>query len=471
MHFMKPFAALGSIIIQEGKANVHLCGHAGRQRRTAESAQEYTMNRQPRDHALWSWGHTGYYAREARELVEARQNGLRWASAYLKRHLPAAASTTLTEKEARRAVAAELQFNSWEELSERVVQLGEASMEGDALKAAEKADAEALEKALEKNPDAALAVARGNNTLLEIVVDLDAPFKTKEKMARTLIQRGAEMSKALWTNDPQARDLLIEAGALNESRHPAFLSMKSNMMHADSANAAQDWLDRGVAPVGFWMNAAAGRVESLQRFFQPDRQLLPKAAETRPNLADIGWWEQTGRSDDSREILGEALCMALLNGRLNAAQFLLDQGADAGFAPPGLGGWRPLDFAAYAAFPDDGLPRNEAALLIVDRAGGVNEPDPHWSAAPLTWAAWRGNAPLAHALLERGAVPNNAAVWGTTALHYAAQRRDIPLVKALVEAGARLDIRDQENNGAPLDWAGGDSAPEELRALLTESRD
>ena len=86
----------------------------------------------------------------------------------------------------------------------------------------------------------------------------------------------------------------------------------------------------------------------------------------------------------------------------------------------------------------------------------------------MTWAAWRRNAPLAHALLERGAVPDNVAVWGTTALHYAAQRRDIPLVKALVEAGARLDIRDKENNGAPLDWAGGDSAPEELRALLTE---
>ncbi len=426
------------------------------------------MNRQRRDHALWSWGHTGYYAREARELVEARQNGLRWASAYLKRHLPdGAASTTLTEKEARRAVAAELQFNSWEELSKRVVQLGEASMEGSALQAVENADAEALEKTLEKNPEAALAVVRDNNTLLEIVVDLDAPFKTKEKMARALIQRGAEMSKALWTNDPQMRDLLIEAGALNESRQPAFLSMKSNMMHADCANAAQDWLDRGVAPVGFWMNAAAGRIETLQRFFQPDGHLLPEAAETRPNLADIGWWEQTGRSDDPRELLGEALCMALLNGRLNAAQFLLDQGADAGFAPPGLGGWLPLDFAAYAAFPDDGLPRNEAALLIVDRAGGANDPDPHWNAAPLTWAAWRGNAPLAYALLERGAVPDNVAVWGTTALHYAAHRRDIPLVKALVEAGARLDIRDQENNGAPLDWAGGDSAPEELRALLT----
>ncbi|MDE0020378.1 MAG: ankyrin repeat domain-containing protein [Candidatus Poribacteria bacterium] len=426
------------------------------------------MNRQPRDHALWSWGHTGYYAREARELVEARQNGLRWASAYLKRHLPdGAASTPLTEKEARRAVAAELQFNSWEELSERVVQLGEASMKGGALQAAENADAEALEKALEKNPEAALAVARDNNTLLEIVVDLDAPFKTKEKMARALIQRGAEMSKALWTNDLQARDMLIEAGALNESCKPAFLSMKSNMMHADCANAAQDWLNRGVEPVGFWMNAAAGRIEPLQRSFQPEGQLLPEAAETRPNLADIGWWEQTGRSDDPREILGEALCMALLNGRLDAAQFLLDQGADAGFAPPGLGGWRPLDFAAYAAFPDDGLPRNDAALLIADRAGGVNEPDSRWNAAPLTWAAWRRNAPLAYALLERGAVPDNVAVWGTTALHYAAQRRDIPLVKALVEAGARLDIRDKENNGAPLDWAGGDSAPEELRALLT----
>ena len=426
------------------------------------------MNRQPRDYALWSWGHADYYAREARELVEARQNGLRWASAYLKRHLPdGAASTPLTEKEARRAVAAELQFNSWKELSERVVHLGEASMKGGALQAAENADAEALEKALEKNPGAALAVARDNNTLLEIVVDLDAPFKTKEKMARALIQRGAEMSKALWTNDLQARDMLIEAGALNESRKPAFLSMKSNMMHADCANAAQDWLNRGVEPVGFWMNAAAGRVGALQRSFQPDRQLLPEAAETRPNLADIGWWEQTGRSDDPREILGEALCMALLNGQLNAAQFLLDQGADAGFAPPGLGGWRPLDFAAYAAFPDDGLPRNDAALLIADRAGGVNEPDSRWNAAPLTWAAWRRNAPLAYALLERGAVPDNVAVWGTTALHYAAQRRDIPLVKALMEAGAKLDIRDKENNGAPLDWAGGDSAPEELRALLT----
>ena len=135
------------------------------------------------------------------------------------------------------------------------------------------------------------ATVRDNNTLLEIVTDVgDVAPDTRARMMRTLIARGGRVSKALWTDDPEARDVLIEEGALAAGDAPALIALKSNLMHADATTAADDWLRRGIEPVGFWMVAAAGDVEGLRSFFNEDGSLTPEAGDHRPNLADIGRW-------------------------------------------------------------------------------------------------------------------------------------------------------------------------------------
>ena len=439
--------------------------------------------RDARDHALFSWGGDEYYVREADELRRAHGNRLRWAATWLRRNHPdfsdltdkEAFDTPLSVDGARLAIARELDFDGWEALSERAGALGHAKPEDadaaarEALEAVEGGDADALEAVLEGDPTVAHATVGDNNTLLEVATGVgDVPFETRARMMRALIARGARTAKALWTNDPEARDVLIEAGALADGEAPAQVALKSNMMHADGRAAADDWLRRGIAPVGFWMVAASGDIDHLRRFFTQDGSLVPEAAELRPNLSDVGWWEETGRSDDPREILGEALSMAAMNGRLEAVRFLLEHGADASFAPPGLGGWAPLDFAAYAAFAGQGHPREDVVRLLLDRGAELNVPDPHWEVTPLTWAVWRGNAALALELLARGSTPDNVTTWGTTALHYAVQHNEVDLARALLEAGAPTDARDKENDGTPLDWVGGFGGSDEMGSLLRE---
>jgi len=439
--------------------------------------------RDPRDYAMFSWRHDGYYAREAEELLDAHGRRLRWAAAWLREHHPDFAglgeddtfAAALTIDGARLAIAREVGFDRWEALSTRARLLGHEDPDAadpaarDALSAVEDGDADALDAVLRRDPTVVYATVRDNNTLLEIATDVgDVPSDTRARMMRALIRHGAPPAKALWTNDPEARDLLIDAGALEAGDAPALVALTSNLMHADATTAADDWLARGIEPVWFWMAAAAGDVKRLRRYFSDDGGLTAEAADHRPNLADVGWWEQTGRSDDPREILGEALCMAAMHCRVDAMTFLLDRGADATFAPPGLGGWRPLDFAAYGAFPNRTPSRAEGVRLLLDRGAKLNQPDAHWAVTPLTWATWRGNQALARELLERGSKPDNVTTWGTTALHYAVQHGELELARALLDAGAALDVRDNENDGTPLDWVGGFGGSDEMRDLLTE---
>ncbi len=439
--------------------------------------------RDPRDYAMFSWRDDAYYAREADELLQAHGDRLRWAASWLQLHHPDFGDLTnaevfdtgLSVEAARLAIARELGFDRWAALSERAQSLGHEEPEEadatarEALKAVESGDADAVDAILQRDPTVAHATVRDNNTLLEIVTDVgDVAPDTRARMMRALIARGARVSKALWTDDPEARDVLIEEGALAAGDAPALIALKSNLMHADTTTAADDWLRRGIEPVGFWMIAAAGDVEGLRSFFNEDGSLTLEAGDHRPNLADIGWWNQTGRTDAPREIIGEALCMAAMHGRLDVVRLLLDRGADASFAPPGLGGWSPLDFASFGSFPNRAPAREDTVLLLLDRGAELGHPDAHWDVTPLTWAAWRGNAPLGLALLERGATPDNVTTWGTTALHYAVQHDEIDLARALLDAGAPLDARDNENDATALGWVGRFGESGEMGDLLRE---
>ena len=435
--------------------------------------------RDQRDWALFGWRADNYYAREATELRRAHENRLRWAAAFLREHHPDFADLSneqafdrpLSEDDAKLAIAREAGFSDWAALSGQASTLGhETPDDADetiraALNAVESGDADALDAVLERDPFVALASVRDNNTLLEVVTKSDAPFETRALIIRALVEHGAATGKALWTNDSLARDLLIELGALADGDEPALTALKSNLLHS-ARSAVDDWLQRGVKPVAFWMVASAGDLDGARAFFNEDGSLKPEAADHRPNFADIGWWEETGRSDDPREVLGEALCLAAMNGRLEVVKFLVEHGADVTFVPPGLGGWSPLDCAAHAAFPDPSVPRAEIVRYLLEQGADINRPDPHWNVTPLTWAVWRGNVALALELLERGASPDNVTTWGTTPLHYAAQNNELELTRALLEAGAPLDVKDNANDATPYDRVKGDEAKADVAALI-----
>ena len=148
------------------------------------------------------------------------------------------------------------------------------------------------------------ATVRDNNTLLEIVTDVgDVAPDTRARMMRTLIARGGRVSKALWTDDPEARDVLIEEGALAAGDAPALIALKSNLMHADATTAADDWLRRGIEPVGFWMVAAAGDVEGLRSFFNEDGSPPDRTESILGHLP-------MGRLGAPEELVGAAIFLA-----------------------------------------------------------------------------------------------------------------------------------------------------------------
>ena len=384
---------------------------------TAYSIQRAT--RDPRDHALWGWGKGGaYYNRQARTLLNAHQSGLGWAVHRLREYLPRFAGakdeqireSDLLLEEAQLVIAHERGFTSWEELIERAVILGADPTENAdetlsaAFEAVRKGDADTLDALLAHDPSIVNAmikapgISKDYTTLLEYTTSVEGiAHDTRFRMMRALIEAGARMEKAFWTDNLEAIQLFIEAGALHSDDSPAFWQMKSVMLHG-SPDVVDYWIERGISPRGFWMAVSTGDIDLVKSFFNADGTLKPEAKSDRPNLGDIGWFEEKSRSDESQEILEEALCIASLNDRMEVVDFLLERGARVDAMPPGLGAvWTPLHFATFKGH----LP---VVMLLVDRGANLNFKDGVHHISPLAWAEHEKHVEVARYLRAHGTI-------------------------------------------------------------------
>ncbi len=230
------------------------------------------VTRDPRDHALWGWGKGGaYYNRQARTLLNAHQSGLGWAVHRLREYLPRFAgakderirASDLSLEEAQLVIAYERGFSSWAELIERAIILGADPTENAdetlraAFEAVQKGDADTLDALLAHDPSIVNAmieapgISEDYTTLLEYATSVEGiSHDARFRMMRALIEAGARMEKAFWTNNLEAVELFIEAGALHSDDSPAFWQMKSVMLHG-STTAVNYWIERGISPRGF----------------------------------------------------------------------------------------------------------------------------------------------------------------------------------------------------------------------------
>jgi ankyrin repeat protein len=73
--------------------------------------------------------------------------------------------------------------------------------------------------------------------------------------------------------------------------------------------------------------------------------------------------------------------------------------------------------------------------------------------SPLPGAVHKGDRVLVQRLLRAGADPNILGPYGHAALHAAAVYGNLAMIRLLLSHGARLDLKDAEHDGMPLNWA------------------
>lgn len=127
-----------------------------------------------------------------------------------------------------------------------------------------------------------------------------------------------------------------------------------------------------------------------------------------------------------------ALTLALVNGRLSAADALRRAGAVEALSPP---------------------EQFLAACFRGDRAEALRLRDPAVIAAhPTLLAEAVGNLPALETLLACGCDPQATDHLGATPLHWAAFHGHVAAVRLLIAHGAPLDLRDRTYQSLPLGW-------------------
>lgn len=159
---------------------------------------------------------------------------------------------------------------------------------------------------------------------------------------------------------------------------------------------------------------------------------------------------------------------AAQNGHLDAAQLLIDNGANAQATSQGGGTalhglmelfWRQMDSTAL----------NVARLLLANGVD-VNARD-DWEMTPLHRAMHTESADFVRLLLENGAEVNVANDEGITPLRLAVQRQKAGFAEMLLEAGADPDWREKHDDATVLHCAVGKGDLETVNLLLPYVKD
>ncbi len=231
------------------------------------------------------------------------------------------------------------------------------------------------------------------NTLLERATQ--PPHGIDPAVVQVLIDHGANLDRALnlagcW-NLPDLCRQLLTGGADPTARADADITpLESAAMHG-SAHAADILIGYGLHRPGLWLAAAAGRLDLVRSWVDPNGALLKPPGPYRPNWADVGRPPGAEPSDDPNEILGEALVFAAANGRTDVVDYLLDVGANVDARP--YRNTTGLHFAIQFHKP-------ETVRQLLARGASTNILDDEFSGDAAGWAAaCDDGSPTAHTIV------------------------------------------------------------------------
>ena len=350
---------------------------------------------------------------------------------------------SLTLDDARLVYARQHGFASWPRFVAHLERLGaepdrepflavfEAGKRGDWARAA------AL---LQAHPELARARGTNGNTLLNLACSLApcAPPDAGETEAGTgrhrlaalqlLLAAGADVRQANdrgWTplhqaayrNDAEMATLLLRAGArVDLAAHGDGGTPLAVALFWGHREVADVLAEQAVVPGNLRIAAALGRVDRVARCFDANGQLTPEARAGRAFYRPHSGFPRWQPSDDTQEVLDEALVWAAKNGSVNVMPLLVERGARVGADP--------------------------------------------YRGTPLIWAAANGCVEAVRWLLDHGADANQRATFGgpshgeaVTALHLAAQNDRVDVIELLLASDADPGIRDALYDSTALGWA------------------
>lgn len=364
------------------------------------------------------------------------------------------AQSPFTRDDARLVYARQHGFESWSALSAHLKAIP-ADAAGEpflaVFEAARRGDWARATSVMQSHPDVLRVRGTNGNTLLNLAASLTV-CPTREELAsgvtspdrlsavRLLIHAGADASvandrgwtplhQAAYRNDPEMVRLFIDAGAsLNTEAHGAGgtpLAVAAFWGHRE----AMDVLAAvGVAPDNLRIAASVGRIDLLEQCFDASGALTLAARTRRAFYRPHSGFPAWRPSDNTQEVLDEALVWAAKSGR------------------------------------------TETMPLLFARGANVNS-DPY-RGTPLSWAATNGRLSAMTWLLDHGADVNQRATFGglshgrdVTALHLAAQSNRADAIRLLLDRGADASITESNYQATARGWAEHEGAHEALALL------
>lgn len=213
-------------------------------------------------------------------------------------------------------------------------------------------------------------------------------------------------------------------------------------MVTESFDSARELMRAGLEP-DLFCAAGLGDVERVRAFFSPDGRLKPNASRTGSSRYAPDGTRLPCPPGTDREIVSDALYMAVRNGQEGAVRELLTRGPDLAFRA--FAGGTVLHWAHFA-----GAPAVVAVLLAAGADPTVR--DPVLGCTPeafglCTAASWAWLSKARQRLAENPALVRAESRRGGP-LHEAAWTGSLEIVKLLEEAGADPGRRNEDGKTA-----------------------
>jgi ankyrin repeat protein len=210
-----------------------------------------------------------------------------------------------------------------------------------AMKAIKVGDVEGLRELVRDDPSLATSRSTTSHPTLLQCLALDAKDNPNARvMAEVLIDAGAELNEPLVAaasidNRPVA-ELLLDRGAAIDGA--GGWSPLEEALYWNNQNVVALLLERGAKVRNLRTAAALGRTDLIESFFNKDGTLKPEAGKIdwpfggNKSISDrIDEWSQ-----DRQGIIDNAFVYACMHAHIDAAQLLLDKGAEINTVPGGF---------------------------------------------------------------------------------------------------------------------------------------